>query len=158
MYLLCGTSIPMLYILPPCICCAFLLRRHATSGGKQQVVLCLDGLFTLSCLRALIECERQSVLQNPVFGHLQEVLIHLSESNQVNLLVLVLFLSCLLACSRVVYTQASCKIIHIQQVTCHKFHHCPLPLESSHYGWSIFVQGWHKQIHPSSRKKIQQTI
>ena len=65
------------------------------------------------CLHASIECERQSDLQNPVFGHLWEVLIDLSESNQVDLLVLVLFVSCLFACSRVVDTQASCKTILI---------------------------------------------
>ena len=82
----------------------------------------------MSCLHALIECVRQSVLQNPVFGHLLEVLIHLSQSNQVNLPVLLLLDSCLFTCSRVVYTQASCKIIHISTDECHMFHHCPQPL------------------------------
>ena len=129
-------------------CCTFSLPAFVVlffSGGTQHQeasnkwccvshLLCLDGLFTLSCLRALIECERQSVLQNPVFGHLQEVLIHMSESNQVDPPVFVLLDSCLFTCSRVVYTQASCKIIHISTNKCHKFHHCPLPLESSHYG------------------------
>jgi hypothetical protein len=76
-------------------------------------LLCFDGISTSSCLRASIGCVRQSVIRNPLFGHLREVLIKLSESNQVDLPVLVLFVSCLFACSRVVYTQASCKTIHI---------------------------------------------
>jgi hypothetical protein len=81
---------------------------------------CLDGLITSSCLRASIECVRQSVLQNPVFGHLQEVLIHLSESNQVNLPVLVLFDGCLFTCSRVVYTKQVARLFLFQptNVTC----------------------------------------
>jgi hypothetical protein len=90
----------------------FLFRRHARSVAFL-ILLCFDGISTSSCLRASIECVRQSVIRSPLFGHLREVLIKLSESNQVDLPVLVLFVSCLFACSRVVYTQASCKTIHI---------------------------------------------
>ncbi len=65
-------------------------------------MLRFDGISTSSCSCALIECVRQSVVGSPLFGHLQEVLIILRESNQVDLPVLVLFVSCLFACSRVV--------------------------------------------------------
>ena len=95
------------------LCCAFLIRRHATSVLFLNL-LCFDGIVTSFYLCALIECVRQSVTLNLLFGQIQEVLIHLSESNKVNLTVLVLFVSCLFARSRVVYTQANCKIIHIQ--------------------------------------------
>ena len=67
----------------------------------KSVVLCLILLLCFDGIRASIECVRQSDLQNPVFGHLREVLIDLSESNQVDLPLLVLFVSCLFACSRV---------------------------------------------------------
>jgi hypothetical protein len=139
-----------------------------SSGGMQQmVVLCFllvafGWVITSSCLRALIECERQYVLKNPVFGHLQEILIHLSVSNQVDLPLLVLFDSCLFTCSRVVYTQASRKTSYsyFNRQMSHVPSLSPAPClsESCHYGWSVFVQGWHKQIHPNSRRKTQQTI
>ncbi len=71
-------------------------------------MLRFDGISTSSCLCASIECVRQSVIRtSPLFGHLQEVLIMLSESNQVDLPVLVLFVSCLFACSRVVAIRES---------------------------------------------------
>ena len=67
-------------------------------------MLRFDGISTSSCLCASIESIRQSVIRSPLFGYLREVLIILSESNQVDLPVLVMFfVSCLFACSRVVY-------------------------------------------------------
>jgi hypothetical protein len=100
------------FTLTSSLCCAFFFRRHARSVAFL-ILLCFDGISTSSCLRASIGCVRQSIIRNPLFGHLREVLIKLSESNQVDLPVLVLFVSCLFARSRVVYTQASCKTIHI---------------------------------------------
>ncbi len=82
--------------LLPLLC--FLFRRHARSV-VFLVLLCFNGISSTSCLRASIEWVRQSVIRNPLFGHLQDVLIKLSESNQVDLPVLVLFVSCLFACS-----------------------------------------------------------
>ena len=41
-------------------CCAFLNRRHVTSVVLLNL-LCFDGIITSSCLRASIECVRQSV-------------------------------------------------------------------------------------------------
>ena len=132
-------------LLLPSLRCTFLIRRQATSGGKRHQeasnewcrvfhLSCLDGLITSSCLRASIECVRQSVLQNPVFGHLREVLIHLSESNQVDLPVLVLFDGCLFTCSRVVYTKQVARLFLFQptNVTCSITITCLS--NSSHYG------------------------
>jgi hypothetical protein len=101
-------------LLTSSLCCAFLIRRHATSVVFLNLMCLLwwnNYFFLLVCFDWVCKaiCHIESV-----FGHLQEVLIHLSESNQFDLLVLVLFVPCLFACSRVVCTQASCKIIHIQ--------------------------------------------
>jgi hypothetical protein len=88
------------------------IRKIVTTSG----VVCLN-VFVFqwnTCffsLRASIECIRQSDDKNPIFGGLREILIDLSESNKVDLPVLVLFVSCQFACSRVVYTQGSCRTI-----------------------------------------------
>jgi hypothetical protein len=50
----------LLLSLTSSLCCAFLIRRHATSVVLLNL-LCFDGIITSSCLRASIECVRQSV-------------------------------------------------------------------------------------------------
>jgi hypothetical protein len=102
------------------LCCAFLIKRHATSVVFLNL-LCFDEIITSFYLCALIECVRQSVTLNPVFGQMQEALIHLSESNQVNLTVLVLFVGCH---AQGLYTHKQIARLFIFNATCWKFHHC----------------------------------
>ena len=106
-------------------------------------------VITLSCLCASIECVRQSVLQNPVFGHLRARGSHSFEwiepGRSTGIRSVWQLSGCLLK---------SC--IHTSKLQ--DYITVPCLSESSYYGWSVLVQGWHKQIHSASRETTQQTI
>ena len=72
-------QVARLFMFLPATC----MLHDKGCGGRMETGfsdhLCFDGI-SMSCLCASIEFVRQSVIWNPVFGHLQEILIDMSDS------------------------------------------------------------------------------